>query len=292
MNKKLRPLLLLMLPALASCGGFSLNYIVEGNKYISANFNDNYYEHWDAELKNAEHVQTFTETDTQFIESFNDIGTIDANLLVNNPYAGKSGYDFEDTFGADYRLNRTSEIFNYGVQSKLFDGITWCGGRHQRVRVQARKNGFSVRLSKESDTVKYFAMNYKSTTNNQIRCYSHITGNISTSDGDKFHASTIDLTVTLYCKSEVNKIVGYDFKKEVSFPHTNDGDYYYFHGFKTEDIGTENFTISRLVGFSVTFDVTHDELIEYNASKTDVELTDNDYALFIYEVFMPYTYWH
>ena len=290
MNKKIRPLLLLMLPALASCGGFSLDYIVKGNKYMSADFNENYYEHWDDELKTAEHAKTFTDTDTQFIEDFDDVGLIDQNLLLDNPYS-----DVEE-YGKDYRLNKTNEIFNYGVQSKLFDGISYCRSRFQRVRVQSRKSGFSVRFSKESDELNYFAIHFKATTNNQIQAYKVGTNELGNKDQDYFHTSSFDLTISLYVKDNQNKIVAYDFKKNVLFDGvTNNGAElnYKFLAFNAKEIGTEQFTISRVVGFSVTFDNLNDELIKWNnENHPDIKISEDDYALFIYEVFMPYTYWH
>ena len=57
-------------------------------------------------------------------------------------------------------------------------------------------------------------------------------------------------------------------------------------GFDTMDL--EEYSLSRLVGFSVTFDILSDDLIEWNETKG----VDIDYALFLYEVFFPYTYWH
>ena len=291
MNKKLRPLLLLVLPALASCGGFSLDYIVKGDKYISADFNENYYEHWDAELKNAEHVKTFTDADTTFIEDFADIGLIDQKLLLENPYE-----DVEE-YGKDYRLNKTNDIFNYGVQSKLFDGISYCRSRWQRVRVQAKKSGFSVRISKESDELSYFAMNFKATTNNQIQAYKVGTNELGNTDRDYFHTSSFDLTVSLYVKDSQNKIVAYDFKKNIVFDGiTNDGgpeSHYKFLAFNCREVGAENITVSRVVGFSVTFDNLNDELIKWNnENHPDIDIDEDDYALFIYETYMPYTYWH
>ena len=291
MNKKLRPLLLLLLPALSSCGGFSVDYIVKGNKYNSANFNENYYEHWDAELKNASHVKTFTTADTTFIESFDDVGLVDPELLVDNPYKNT---DMEETYGKDYRLNKSDQCFMYGVQSKLFDGITYCRGRYQAVRVQSRRGGFSVRLPKESDEVNYFALQFKATTNNQIQCYKVNTDIQAVTDGDLFHTSSFDLTISLYCKNDQNKIVAYDFTNNVEFNGvTNDGKEinYKFFAFRTKEISTDNFTISRVVGFSVTFSNLNDELITWNKTK-GVDIDEDDYALFIYEVFMPHTYWH
>ena len=163
MNKK-KILLLLTLPALASCGGFSVNYIVEGNKYNSPVFTENYYEHWDNELKNAKSVGSYDVTDNK-IMSFGDIGLVDKNLLVDNPYSSLYQY------ASDYNLMKADQSFYYGVQSKLFDGEVTCDGYYQKRRVQSNEKGFSVRFQKESDELSYFAMQFKTTTNNQYDCY-------------------------------------------------------------------------------------------------------------------------
>lgn len=279
MNKKNRLLILLALPALSSCGGFSLDYIVEGDKYISYDFKENYYEHWDDELKNANHAGSF-DKNAEKILSYNDIGQIDKNLLIDNPY------DDVRSYAAAFNLMNVDQSFYYGVQSKLFDGEAYCDGYYQRHRVQSNEQGFSVRFSKESDELTYFAMQFKATTNNQIECYKVGSDEKARNDHDMFHNSEIKLTITLYVKEE-SKISGYDFYSDIAFDNytTNDGGVYKFYAFDLTNLG---FTLSRLIGFSVTFEILNDDLIEWNETKG----IDIDYALFLYEVFFPYTYWH
>lgn len=306
MKHKIKYLLLLpIIATLASCGGYSLEYIVEGDRYLSPDFNKNYYEHWDNEFIDAfkSPTRSFDLNDTdkyKSIMSFKDIADIDPSLAL-------STYSDAEEFGEDYKLNKVDDCFNYGVQSKLFDGISFCRSRYQRVRVQARKKGFSVRLSKESDELDYFAIHFKATTNNQIGCYmckdyperGKNKGDKCTVDDDYFHNSSFDLTISLYCKDDDNKIVNYSFVKTITFENntTNNGREanYKFFAFKASelDIGKEEtFTISRMIGFSVTFDNLNDELITYNRDEKSVDISEDDYALFIYEVFMPHTYWH
>ena len=49
-----------------------------------------------------------------------------------------------------------------------------------------------------------------------------------------------------------------------------------------------------MIGFSVSLKNIQDDLILNNEGKSiDGKLVEKiDYALFIYEVFLPYTYWH
>ena len=299
--------LLLLLPcvaALASCGGYALDYIVEGDRYLSADFNKNYYEHWDDELKNAPTVLSFDDNSPiNYINKFSDIGQVDEVLSVSNPYASMS--DPITKYGGDYKLNNLDSSFNYGVQSKLFDGIMFCRKRYQRVRVQARHGGFSVRFSKESDEMSYFAMHFKATTNNQIDCYDE-DGNYAHTQKQKDdlqHNSEFDLTVSIYFKNDSNNIVKCDVTKHMVFDNntTNDGSEpnYRFFAFKCKEMkvseeSQEKYTLSRVVGFSVNIDNIQDSLITYNnVNHPEIDLvTNRDYALFIYEVFMPYTYWH
>ena len=288
MNKKLRPLLLLLLPALSSCGGFSLDYIVEGNKYNSYIFGENYYRHWDNELKKAEIVDTTNVTN--FIIKYADIGNIDPLML--DPESRPTA----DKYGHTYNLMRMDQSFYYGVQSKLFDGEIYCEGYYQKRRVQTDPNGFSVRFSKESDELSYFATQFKATTNNQYDCYpvgeSVIPSRKDDANHDHaiFHNSEIKLHTTIYTKNN-SKIVGHEFISNIVFDnnHTNDGSYYVFYAFDLKE-----YELSRMVGFSFTFDIVYDELIEWNKGKKidGVDIPLIDYALFFYEVFVPYTYWH
>ena len=77
-------LLFPLLIALSSCGGYSLDYIVEGDKYISSNFLKNYYEHWDDELANAARLVSYNVDDSR-ITSFKQIGNLDPNYATANP---------------------------------------------------------------------------------------------------------------------------------------------------------------------------------------------------------------
>lgn len=403
--KKSRLLTLMVLPFLSSCGGFSLNYIVEGNKYNSPVFTENYYEHWDSELKNAEKDSPIDVSENK-ITSFNEIGKVDKNLLIDNPYKSVREY------ARAYALMDVDSSFYYGVQSKLFDGEAYCDGYYQRHRVQSNGGGFSVRFQKESDELTYFAMQFKATTNNQIDCYPvdkylpsyandvgedgdiyinarrenvggiyyqwqyyvkkdgkwckstnngvpnvmncteenanavalYGTSNPNDSIGEEnnlyvntsnlnyyakeagswvlkgtlllndvrqnarvyscysgpynptdhdiaiYHNSSFKINVSLYTK-EASKIVNHQFVSDIAFDcdATNDGGAYKFFAFALDD-----YHLSRLVGFSVTFDNLNDDLINWNANKKidGVDIPSIDYALFIYEVFLPYTYWH
>ena len=278
MNKKLRQLILLVLPALASCGGFSLDYIVEGDKYNSYNFLENYYEHWDDELKNAQEVAQIDVTDARIL-NFKDIGKVDPNYLTTP----KEELPTLREFAKKHCLMGYDQMFYYGVQSKLFDGEAYCDGYYQRHRVQTNPNGFSVRFSKESDELTYLAFQFKSTTNNQLVCYPVGGSSYATNDHQLFHSSTIDLHLSVYTKDN-NKIVSHKFSSEITNDGTNDGSNYIFYAFDLTE-----YELSRMVGFSVTFDIVHDELIEYNKTKG---INYIDYALFVYEVLLPYTYWH
>ncbi len=326
MHKK--PFKLMFLPlltALASCGGYSLGYIVSGDMYISANFLKNYYCHWDSELKSAKVIST-TDVTSETIYRFDDIENIDDVLLINNPYKDSSKYPFEESrirqYAKDYRMMNLDQSFYYGVQSKLFDGEAYCDSYYQRHRVQSNEGGFSVRFTKESDELQYFAMQFKATTNNQLPTYpaysytnssgQEVDNSVLINNPEKegkdewlYHYSKIKLNVDVYCRSD-NGINAYRFTTDVEFSkvlvdvgsgktnnqsETNHGHAFKFVGFRlfSEEGGNKN-PLSRCVGFSISFTILNDDLIEHNKA---LDPTSNiDYALFIYEVFLPYTYWH
>ena len=283
-----------ILVALSSCGGYSLGYIVKGNTYNSAVFGENYYTHWDAELKNAKASQNIELNDTDYIVSFDDIALIDDKIAVEDPYADPSKYPTTQAkirqYSKDQRLMNYDKSFYYGVQSKLFDGESYCDSYYQRHRVQSNEAGFSVRFTKESETLPYFAMQFKSTTNVQKKCYpvgSDTPVDNPEADGNYekfFHKSVLTLDICLYTKTNEGIVNNKFAVKEIHLDHTNDGGNYTFLGF---DLG--QYSVTRCVGFSVSFSIVSDELLEWNKNKG---ITDIDYALFIYEIFMPYTFWH
>ena len=289
MKKLNKALFLLPLVTLISCGA-SFDYLVKGNKYVSSVFTENYYNHWDSELKNASKVEEKFVDDIA-ITKFTDLDRIDPNVE-----SGVVRYTDPDDYGRDYKMTNLDDSFNYGYQSKLFDGQMVCGAQnyhpeyaYQYGRVQTNEKGFSVRFAKESDYLHYFALQFKASTNNQIDCYpvgeDEQISYASDANHDNLimHASTVVLTVTIYVKSG-SKIIGHPYTSTITFPDrlTNNGHHYVFFAFSLEDE-----ELTRAVGVSFTF-TQEDELIAHNKEKG----IDIDYALFLYEMFLPYTYWH
>ena len=278
MKFKVKTLHILPILALTSCGQ-SVNYLVEGNRYNSPVFSENFYRHWDSELKEVDNSHTVNHdlAEGEFITSFSDLYKYDENVLV-------SGYGSADDYGQDYKMNSVNDMFNYGYQSKLFDGQVQCLGYYQLARVQTDPNGFSMRFSKESDKLDYFAMQFKATTDNTADCYKVNSEEKATSDGEMFHDSTVNLTVSLYTKNDKNEIVRNSFNSTIEFNNksTNNGSRYVFYAFQLKD-----YNLDRLIGVSVNYTF-EDELVSWNKTKG----IDVDYSLMIYEMFMPYTSWH
>ena len=273
-----KTLCILPILTLVSCGQ-SVNYLVEGNRYNSPIFAENFYRHWDAELKNVNdsHIINHNLGEGEFITSFADLYKYDENVLV-------TGYTSADDYGADYKMNSINEMFNYGYQSKLFDGQVQCLGYYQLARVQTDPNGFSMRFSKESDTLDYFAMQFKATTDNTADCYKVNSDEKATTDSEMFHNSVVALTISLYTKNDNNDIIKNSFTSTISFEgnSTNNGSKYVFYAFSLKE-----YNLDRLTGLSINYSV-DDELVNWNKTKG----IDVDYSLMIYEMFMPYTNWH
>ena len=292
MRNKMKYLLFLPLVTLISCG-YSVSNLVYGDKYVSSIFNENYYTHWDNELKGASIKATYDVTDKK-IESLSDLGNIDRNFFDGHVPS-------TDEYGDEYRMNAVDESFNYGYQSKLFDGQMVCGAQngreeyaYQKGRVQINEDGFSVRFSKESNDLHYFALQFKASTDDTVDCYpvnseeksyyGSTPEEHSIHDNKLFHHSDFTLNITLYVKNGAS-IEGHLFKSTINFEKTNDGHQYKFFAFDLEA-----YELSRLVGASVTITDLHDDLIEWNKNRADVN--DITYALFLYEMFFPYTNWN
>lgn len=281
--KRFKYLLLLPVIAMASCG-YSVDYLVPGDRYVSIDFQENYYHHWDKELKKAKKEEI--EDVTEYIIRYSDLEQIDPNIAL--PGAPKTA----DQYGEQYKMNSVDESFNYGYQSKLFDGHMHCGGSdpnkadwaYQKGRVQIASSGFSIRFSKESNQLQYFALQFKATTDNTVECYKVHSDELAETDTDKYHNSVIDLNVTLYEKTNKG-IIGHPFVSRINIDsgHTNNGGYYMFYAFDLKE-----YNISRLVGVSITYEY-DDDLINWNKQKG---IDNIGYALFLYEMFFPYTSWN
>lgn len=268
-------LLLLPMVGITSCG-YSLSYLVEGNKYNSPIFTENYYQCWNEELKQAP-IKGQKEV-TDFITSFYDIDKIDNTQPYDNIY----------DYGSAYKMNKTNDLFNYGVQSKLFDGIVECDGvGYQLLRVQTDEDGFSISFGKESSELRYIALQFKSTTNNQRACLAVGESGVDPyihEDNELYHSSTITIHTSIYCKNDANKIEQYVYTSTVQNDYTNVGSRYIFYGFDLRDE-----KLSRVVGYSISYEY-DDELINWNINHGGP--TDIEYALFLYELFIPYTSWN
>jgi len=298
--KKLHKTLVFFLPlvAITSCG-YSLSYIVPGDQYNSVVFTQNYYKVWNPELKNARTALDVRAENS--VLSFADLGKLDPKVLQKSAEASASGSEYTIyNYADEYKMNSLDQSFNYGVPSKLFDGKVECDGKHQNIlRMQTLDEGFSVRFSKEGNFAKehsnYMAIRLKSTTDNTKPCLkvneypTPTRDNVIVHDGelayDLFHNSSVELTVSLYTKNDSHEIVKNSFTQKVEFLNnsTNNGSRYTFIAFDLND-----YNLSRIVGFSVkyTYD---DELIKWNISQ---DVPSFDYALFLYELFIPYTSWN
>ena len=284
-NKKL--LTLLPLFTLVGCG-YSKGYIVLGDKYASPIFAENFYREFDESLNNAEQGLNL-EVDN-FITSFNDIAKMDYDLLDKEISV--------DEYGELYKMNNLDNMFNYGVQSKLFDGQMVCGAQnghperaYQLARVQIDSNGFNIRFAKESSELDYFALQFKATTDNTKECYLVGENELKQqSDRDMFHNSTVTLKTHLYTKEEDN-IIKNTFTSTIVFDNntTNNGSYYKFYAFSFDmlkDNQGNPVNLSRVIGVGVDYEV-DDELVNWNKQKG----IDIDYSLMLYELFLPHTSW-
>ncbi len=306
MHKRFKYLLLLPVVAIVSCG-YSTSYFVEGDKYTSANFKENYYKHWDEELKKSTKFDPLDVTDEAYIYDYGyssiaalpEFGIIDPNYFDSEPLI--------EEYGKEFKMGAVDDSFRYGYQSKLYDGQMVCGAQngmdgkdgrpdytYQKGRVQTSESGFSIRFSKESNELHYFAIQFKASTDN-TREYYTVGGTEYKKQPDNalYHDSSIALTVTLFLKNNEG-IVGYPFTINVDFDKksTNVGAHYTFVAFDLTKYKTDTFSFTRLVGVSVTYKVLSDELIDYNKDMGVEDVSYDDYALFLYEMFFPYTSWN
>jgi len=297
---KFKHKLVLLFPFLAitSCG-YRITDFVEGNIYNSPVFVENIYSKRDKALDSSSkglNVELETEKDV-VITKYSELKKLDAQASIVHNY-------LPNEYGKNLNMSDIDSSFKYGYLSKLFDGRVTCEGYYQLSRVQTIESGFNGRFRKESgdmDENKYFAMTFRATTDNSIKCYK-TDGSLwdpedpACHDSDLYHSSKISLTIHLYTKNNIGNIIDNTFTyKEIIFDNvTNagsgtwgnvDNSIYKFFAFSFKNYYQ---SLSRIVGFGVDFDVTEDPLVKINEEKG----IDVNYSLLIYEVFFPYTQWN
>lgn len=288
--------------ALTSCG-YGLEELYDGDAYNSPIFEKNYYRVWDDELvnnitnPNAEEIELDYEENKVFLSYYGDEHfhilepkRAESNTPdENNP--GLLTYDGIDASVADYYygpnkcLSKIDDSFKYGYISKLFDGQMFCGGKFQLSRVQIDEAGFGKLFEKECVSAKYFAMNFKASSD-----YTQKNDNPATNN----HRSEINLKIGFYLANNngfEKKVYTYKLQDiegnltTKSVP-TNTGDdrepaycSYIFFGF---ELGS-TIDISRCRGISVSYELLKDP---------DKENKGLDYALMLYEILLPDSIWH
>lgn len=301
MRKSYKWLFTIPLFALTSCG-YGLEELYDGDAYNSPIFEKNYYREWDDELvnkitnKDAQDIELDYEKNNVFLSYYGDehFHKLEPSRAESNdPVDGHPEYLTYDGidksvpyyYGPKKCLSNIDDSFRYGYMSKLFDGQMFCGGKFQLSRVQIDERGFGKLFEKECISAKYFAMNFKASSD-----YTQKETNPATNN----HRSEINLKIGFYLENDKGfekKVYTYKFQdipensKTRSVP-TNTGDdrepgscSYIFFGF---ELG-ETININRCRGISVSYDLIKDP---------DKENKGLDYALMLYEILLPDSTWH
>lgn len=299
--KKINKLVFLIpLLTLTSCR-YSLDEVYRGNYFNSTVFQENYFTKTVNELRDNIDEKTsvdflLDETDKVFT-SYDEMNVdLDAKANIHgekedkpldysedySPHNPESLYDVG--YGPTRKMSRIDNSFKYGHVSKLFDGQMFCHGRYQNARVQINENGFDHMFKKElvnlnlNGNKTYFALNFKAAVD--------YTKEIKDNEGNvvpiSHHYSKINLKITFYLR-QTNDL----YKKITTSYVINDvptnpmesfsRSSYVFYGFEFN-----RFSIDRLAGFSISYDLLEDEYVtNYNL----------DYTLLLYEMFIPFTSW-
>ena len=157
---------LLSIVALSGCA-VSKN-VYDLRDYCDPVFENNYYREKDesivdniSEKKNVE----LDKSKDKVFETYDELKTLRLDEDVN---ADKVTYDtmihsnVNTTYGTSKCLGNYDDSFNYGMLSKLTDGLLFCDQKtFQGVRVQIDKDGFVQKYDKSICESYYFALSFK-----------------------------------------------------------------------------------------------------------------------------------
>jgi hypothetical protein len=212
----------------------------------------------------------------------------------------KSGYTFRDkdkysyahditNYGDLFKLNQVSNNFKQGYLSKLFDGIMFCGGRFQKVRVQVPPSGFGFMFANELKlppfdptnfaSLPYFALQFKGGSDYMAK------GDTGKIEGN---AATIDMYVSFYVRLDVSTLqrVTIILKDVQVISDAADFDYFYnFTGFYFDDSLPAILYNQRIVGMSINYDIK-------GFKKNYYDGYDISFSLLLYEMFLPLFTWY
>lgn len=280
--KKVNKKILLLFPIFILTGcGYGLKEVYPGNVYNSVDYNLNFYKEWNKDL-NYHEVEM--ESESHVLDKDADkvfLSPNDAYFPDHNDYDYADDLDYNDdtrSYGQTFALSKSESSFKYGYLSKLFDGQMFCHGRYELARVQIGESGFATKTSKELKEYSYFALNFKASLD-------YRRDGVST--GIPAHNSSIILKINFYCKVNSSTYKRVEFTYPIEHVNTNYSEatnIYTFFGFDLE-----KYDISRCAGYSIEYELVHDEYIESHGAEYTPSLT---HCLLLYEMFLPGSTWH
>lgn len=300
---KTKKLFILPLVVLLTSCGYDLKEVYAGDAYNNPIFEENYYDIYDYRIDKDNPNNTITSVKevvpASFFTTYDELAESGLDKYVyNKTVNGKESHgflydadykvdtsliaDFNDPnldpskkgYGPSYKLNRTDNIFSYGYISKLFDGNMFCNSLFQLSRVQLNEKGFGVIFDKEMvNNAPYLALNFKAAVNEK--------------NGERIgpHLSDIKFTFSFYSKSG-SSFSETKFIFDLDDVPTNPLEMHDNSAYTFLVLPLAEYNLSRVAGFSMSYELENDTVIDGAVDKDAYQ-----YALMLYEIFLPNSSW-
>ncbi len=248
---------------LTACGK-DLQEVFDGDEYNDPVFVNNYYRECPDVFESVEPI----------VETLNPGEYVRTYESATKNYYDEdmSKLDYTSSYAENKKLSLIDDSFKIGYVSKLFDGQMFCNGDFQLSRIQIDDEGFGMMFAKEMYDYDYFALNFKAAADNPDG--SHVSP----------HYSHVVLYITFYMRSGVNYNA---LKVEIDLDNIptnmterNNNDTYVFLAFKLKSLSQ---SLKRMCGIKINYEFKSDD---YKDKDNDI-----NYALMLYELLLPNSYW-
>lgn len=167
MNKRLILLSLISMLTFSACA-VSKENVFDRKDYFDSVFENNYYKVKDEKIANKLFVSQSIElnkANNKVFETYQELKDLGIDEDVNNETVTYDSIIYSNantTYGEKKCLGNYDDSYNYGILSKLTDGLLFCDQKtFQGVRVQIDEEGFIEKYDKQIEKADYFALSFK-----------------------------------------------------------------------------------------------------------------------------------
>lgn len=285
---------LLVLPSLlvTSCG-YRLKELYNSNDYNSIYYSENYVRTKVDDFKGASRKEIKLDQEDNYV--FTSLSNPHYTRYLSDPDQSVYKHLFDKTIS----MIQIDDSFEYGMNSKLFDGWWECGSHNEKARIQIDEDGFDMKFEKQCrQRPDYLILSFQSAIGDiRDKSFKQYKAN------ERYPKENLSCEVTLnidFYLLENNKYSCISCSYDIEERKCNQLDFVFF-GFELGD----KINLSLCKGVSISYKIKsikngeEDVTEKYNHKMEDLEGLDKNtsekvygHALWLYEFYLANSTWH